>query len=149
MRAALNGRGTGARVTPWARKKERGLPLGDPPRAFTKSEKAAFNQLRDEWAFADRTHRRFIIHVAKVMAKLDRANNFFRRRRAEFVKQGKEPALAYLTDDGERHPRMTALLNAEAELAEAFPIFEKHKAEVEAATKPVTDDPSGALRYFR
>ena len=150
MRPSGNGANTGRRKMPHAQKQAAGLPVGNAPREFSKAEKQAFNELKDQWWWADRTHRRFLIATAKVTVKLDRANDFFRKRKAEFIAAGKEPALAYLTDDGERHPRMTELLEAENELADAFPVAEKHKAEVEAESRPVNDDdPSGALRYFR
>jgi len=131
-------------------KVEAGLPLGAPPRAFTAAEKRVFNELKEQWPFADRSHRKFVVATAKTMAKHDRLNRFFSKRIQAAVAAGKPKAEAYMSGDGEAHPKLTDLRATEQELWDALKVWRAHRADVESsAAMTAAAQESPAARYMR
>jgi len=131
-------------------KVEAGLPLGKPPRAFTAAEKAVFNELKAQWHFADRSHRKFVVATAKTMAKHDRLNRFFSKRMAAAVAAGKPKAEAYMNGDT-AHPKLADLRATEQELWDALKVWQAHRDDVEssAAMTAAVQQESAAARYMR
>lgn len=88
-------------------------PIGRAPQDFTPDERDMWNAIVRECPWVDRSHRRWLRVLALSAARVDRITKYFRRRQKEFAAEGEEVALAYLDDDGKRHPLMTDLLAAE------------------------------------
>jgi len=88
-------------------------PVGRAPKGLSAEERDAWNTIAKECPWADSTHRRWILRVAVTSARADSIAEYFRKRQKEFAADGKEPALAFLGDDGKRHHLMTDLLAAE------------------------------------
>jgi len=134
---------------------EAGKPLGGPPRNFTAAEKAVFNELKAEWPWADRSHRKFVVSCAKTMAKHDRLNRYFSKRMDAALAAGKSQAEAvesvYMNGDTV-HPKLADLRATENELWESLKVWNAHRDDVETSVALVagTATPeSPAARYFR
>lgn len=95
-------------------------PIGNAPKDLAPDERKMWDTIIDECPWVDRSHRRFVRGLALAAARVDRITEYFRKRQVDYKKNGYDVALAYLDDNGKRHPLMTDLLAAEECLRKAL-----------------------------
>jgi len=88
-------------------------PIGKVPDDLGDDEKDMWKTIVSECPWVDSTHRRWVRGLAFAAARVECIAAYFRRRKAEYAERGHDVALAYLSDEGKRHPLMTELLAAE------------------------------------
>ena len=84
-------------------------PLGNPPADFDADEKRAWKTIADELPWVDKSHRMWVARAAKIKARLEEIDGYFKTRKAEFKKNKLPVADARLGDNGRRHPHMVEL----------------------------------------
>jgi len=96
------------------------MPIGRAPKDFDPKEREMWNTIVKECPWVDSTHRQWVRGYASAAARVDDINKYFRARRANFAERGHDVALAYLDDEGKRHPLMAELMTNEESLRKAL-----------------------------
>jgi len=154
MYPSRNGAGTGRRRMPHAAKAQRGMPIGDAPKSFTRAERKVFAEMRTDIPWLDKTHRKWLVATARTSARVDALSRFFNKRVGDALAAGhseSEAVESAYMNGGEVHPKLTELNAAENAMTDAMKELERHREDVLGRVMPTTAPPpeSAAARYFR
>lgn len=87
--------------------------IGRAPKDLRPSEQRKWNEIIRECPWVNKSHRQWVKGMALTAARVERITDYFNKRQEDYAKRGYDIALAYLDDNGKRHPLMTDLLAAE------------------------------------
>jgi len=151
--ARVSGNGRYAGIKPLTISKRAGI--GRVPSDLDADEKEMWNTIVKECPWVDQTHRRWVRALARTAARAECIANYFQQRKTDYAERGHDVALAFLNDEGKRHPLMTDLLAAEEGLRKSLSALGASPAAQVKMMSDIGDAKTTAkaeeakLRYFK